>query len=77
MRNNLNTDEKKLNLTLAFEIEKQINQYCEQLKSEHLESIKNNEYSYDTGIIFTDIYSECEKIGNYTINVSKALVESK
>ncbi len=77
MRNNLNTDEKKLNIDNAFEIEKQINQYCEQLKSEHLESIKNKEYTYDTGIIFTDIFNECEKIGNYTINVSKALNESK
>jgi len=77
MRNNLNTDEKKLSVDNALEIEKQINDYCEQLKSEHLESIKNKEYSYDEGIIFTDIFNECEKIGNYSLNVSKALIESK
>ncbi|MCW3804425.1 Na/Pi cotransporter family protein [Plebeiibacterium marinum] len=77
MKHNLNTEEKKISIEKANEIENQINQYCEQLRSEHLESIKNNEYSYDTGIIFTDIFSECEKIGNYAINVSEALFESR
>ncbi|MGQ1788290.1 MULTISPECIES: Na/Pi cotransporter family protein [unclassified Saccharicrinis] len=77
MRQNLNTDEKKIELTRANKIEQQINQYFEQLKSEHLESLKNNDYSYDEGIVFTDIFHECEKIGNFAINVSEALYETK
>ncbi len=77
MRNNLNTDEKRISIDKATEIEDQINQYCQQLKSEHLESIKNKEYSYDTGIVFTDFFNECEKIGNYALNVSEALFESR
>jgi phosphate:Na+ symporter len=77
MRTNLNTEEKRINLEQVNRIEDQINQYCDQLKSEHLESLKNNEYSYDAGIVYTDIFNECEKIGNFSINVSEALVESK
>jgi phosphate:Na+ symporter len=77
MRQNLNTEEKRIDLEQVNKIEDQINQYCEQLKSEHLESLKNNEYSYDAGIVYTDIFNECEKIGDFSINVSEALVESK
>ena len=77
MRQNLNTDEKKVELTRANKVEQQINQYYDQLKSEHLESLKNNDYSYDEGVVFTDIFQECEKIGNYAINVSEALFETK
>ena len=77
MRQNLNSDEKKIDLTRANKIESQINQYHEQLKTEHLESLKNSDYSYDEGVIFTDIFDECEKIGNFAINVSEALFETK
>ena len=77
MRQNLNTDERKIELDRANKVEQQINQYYDQLKSEHLESLKNSEYSYDEGIVFTDIFHECEKIGNYAINVSEALYETK
>lgn len=77
MHVNLNSEEKKINLSKAQEIEDQINQYYDQLKSEHLESIRNKEYSYDAGIIYTEIFNECKKIGKYAINVSEALFESK
>ncbi len=77
MRQNLNMDEKKIILGRANKVEEQINLYYEQLKVEHLESLKINEYSYDEGIVFIDILQECEKIGNYSINVSEALEESK
>ncbi len=77
MRQNLNVDEKKVEMTRANKVEQQINQYFDQLKSEHLESLKNNDYPYDEGVVFTDIFHECEKIGNHSINVSKALFETK
>jgi len=77
MRQNLNVDEKKISLDSAVQLENQINQYCTQLKAEHLENLKNKEYTYDAGVIFTDIFTECEKIGNYAINVSEALFEAK
>ncbi|TLX71365.1 Na/Pi cotransporter family protein [Labilibacter sediminis] len=77
MRQNLNAEERNVALDKANEIEDRINQYFTQLKTEHLESLKNNDYSYDQGVVFTDIVHECEKIGDYAINVSEALHESK
>lgn len=77
MRQNLNADEKHVQIARAKEVEGQINQYFFQLKTEHLESLKNDDYSYDEGVLFTDIFHECEKIGNYAVNVSEALLVSK
>jgi phosphate:Na+ symporter len=44
---------------------------------EHLDNIKNGIYTYEAGIIFNDIFSECEKLGDYIINVSEAMAEVK
>lgn len=76
MRQNLNRDEKKIKLQKAQELEDEINQYCSKLSAEHEENLEAKVYSADTGVIYANIFNECEKIGNYAINVSKALYES-
>lgn len=75
MRENLQQDELVVSLTKARLLEDQINNYRNQLKSEHLDNLANNVYSYEAGIIFNDIFSECEKLADYVINVSEALEE--
>lgn len=75
MRSNLDKDELDVTLGKANLIEEQINNYRNQLKAEHLDNLSKNVYSYEAGIIFNDLFSECEKLGDYTINVSEALVE--
>lgn len=75
MRLNLDKDELDVTLGKANLIEEQINNYRNQLKAEHLDNLSKNVYSYEAGIIFNDLFSECEKLGDYTINVSEALVE--
>lgn len=59
----------------ANELEKQINDYRTILNQDHLSSIKEQKYKYQAGIIYTDIISECEKIGDFCINVTEAIVE--
>ncbi|WP_010662218.1 Na/Pi cotransporter family protein [Marinilabilia salmonicolor] len=75
MRENLQQDELVVSLTKARLLEDQINNYRNQLKSEHLDNLANNVYSYEAGIIFNDLFSECEKLADYVINVSEALEE--
>ena len=77
MRDNLDKDEKHISLNKARFIESEINNYRNQLKSEHLDNLKNGVYTYETGIIYNDLFSECEKLADYVINVSEALFEVK
>ncbi len=75
MFDNLNEEADSINFSKAMEIETEINAYRNQLKVEHLDNLKNGVYKYDTGIIFNDLFSECEKLADYVINVSEALDE--
>ncbi len=75
MRENLQKDELVVSLSRAASIEDQINNYRNQLRSEHMDNLANNVYSYEAGIIFNDLFSECEKLADYVINVSEALEE--
>ncbi len=77
MHHNLSIDEKKIKIEKAEKIEKEINNYFYQLKDEHPNNLKNEEYTYDAGLIYTDLIGECEKIGDYAINVSQALHHMK
>jgi phosphate:Na+ symporter len=75
MRENLQQDELVVSLKKSRLLEDQINNYRDQLKAEHLDNLANNVYSYEAGIIFNDLFSECEKLADYVINVSEALEE--
>ncbi len=74
---NLEHDYHLVSLKKANEVEKGINQYRTELKQEHLNNIKNKKYTYQSGVIYSDIVLECEKLGDYVINVSEALNEIK
>lgn len=59
----------------AVDSEEQINEYRNILKEEHLFNLENNTYGYQTGVYYMDIVAECEKAGDYIINVSEAIIE--
>jgi len=63
------------NITDAENAETDINVYRNKLKDEHLENLENNIYGYQTGVFYMDIVAECERVGDYIINVSEAIVE--
>ncbi len=75
MYDNLNEESDSIHFNKAMEIETEINTYRNQLKIEHLDNLKNNIYKYDTGLIYNDLFSECEKLADYAINVSESLDE--
>lgn len=73
MNRNLAKWNKELDKDAANDIETQINELRNVLRKQHLKSVENNEYSYLTGIIYNDLFSECEKLGDYIINVTEAI----
>lgn len=61
-----------LNATRTFNIENEINNYRNQLRSENLTDINNHQYDYASGTMYMDIIQECEKLGDYVVNVVEA-----
>ena len=56
----------------SFNIENEINNYRNQLKVQNINDINNHEYTYAVGTIYMDIINECEKLGDYVVNVVEA-----
>lgn len=62
---------------ISINIENEINNYRNQLKLDNLENIDTKKYHYSDGVYYMDIVSECEKLGDYVINVAQAVVGRK
>ena len=56
----------------TFNLENEINNYRNQLKSQNINDVNNHEYTYAVGTIYMDIINECEKLGDYVVNVVEA-----
>ena len=56
----------------TFNIEHEINNFRNQLKSQNINDVNNHEYTYAVGTIYMDIINECEKLGDYVVNVVEA-----
>ena len=65
------------NVNPSFNIENEINNFRDQLKSQNINDVNNHVYSYGIGTIYMDIISECEKLGDYIINVVEARMGTK
>lgn len=61
----------------AFNKESELNAFRDRLKTRNLEDIDNNLYTYQTGIYYMDIVNECEKVGDFAINVVEARTDKK
>ena len=56
----------------TYRIENEINRMRQQMKSDNIRAIDDHEYDYAVGTIFTDLVNECEKLGDYVVNVVQA-----
>ena len=56
----------------SFNIEHEINNYRNQLKSQNITDVNNHEYTYAVGTIYMDLINECEKLADYVVNVVEA-----
>ncbi len=58
-------------------IENEINNFRDELKTQNMQAITDKEYDYSTGVNYMDIILELEKMGDYIINVEEAIFEHK
>ena len=56
----------------TFNIENEMNNYRNQLKAQNINDVNNHEYTYAEGTIYIDLINECEKLGDYVVNVVEA-----
>ncbi|MEE1226171.1 MAG: Na/Pi cotransporter family protein [Bacteroidales bacterium] len=77
MNNNLSENYHNVNIANAKELEHQINEYRDQLRAEHTEAVKQNQYPYQTGISYSTLYAQCEKLADFAINVTEAIDKIK
>ena len=79
MDHNLKTDynKNKIDLDAAYDAENAINKYRDQLRNRHLDALKLGVYNYSIGSVYSGLFSLYEKLGDYVINVSEAIDNSK
>ena len=56
----------------SYRIENDINQMRQRLKNENIRAVNEREYDYAIGTIYMDLVNECEKLGDYVVNVVQA-----
>lgn len=66
-----------VDFNISYNIEHEINNYRTQLKNQNMVDINNKVYDYQIGVFYVDLISECEKLGDYVINVVQATKERK
>lgn len=77
MLDNLSQGRSNINLESAYEAEARVNQYRNKLRDEHIANVEKNQYKYQAGVIYNDLFSESEKLADYIINVSEDIAEVK
>ena len=61
-----------LDINRSFNVENEINNYRNQLRSQNINDVNNHVYNYAMGTMYMDIINECEKLGDYVVNVVEA-----
>ena len=56
----------------SFRIENEINAVRQMLKNENIRNVNEQKYDYAVGTMFSDLVTDCEKLGDYVINVVEA-----
>ena len=62
----------KNGVKVSLNIEHEINNYRTQLKNQNLHDVNAGLYDYQLGVFYVDFISECEKLGDYVMNVVQA-----
>jgi len=70
-------EHQSIDVNKSFNIENEINNYRNQLKNQNILDVNNKEYDYQMGVYYMDIIAECEKLGDYVVNVVEASSDTK
>lgn len=75
MLENLSAHHDGVLIDKAVVAERKINEKRDELRAEYLENISDNkEYNIKGGMVYNDMFSSLEKVGDHIINVSEAVV---
>ena len=66
-----------LDMNHTFNIETEINNYRNQLRNQNIDDVDNHLYAYGVGTMYMDIIQECEKLGDFVVNVAEARMGTK
>jgi len=66
----------KEELNRAENLENEINNFRNQLKNKNIDDVKENKYDYQASVTYMDMLEECEKLGDYIVNIVEALYEA-
>ncbi len=72
MMNQIDLPVTKKGIKTSINIEHEINNYRTQLKNQNLHDVNSGLYDYQLGVFYVDFISECEKLGDYVMNVVQA-----
>ena len=64
-------------IMISYNKECEINNFRNQLRKSNIENINNKHYEYQAGIYYMDMISECERLGDYVINVVDAIKQQE
>ena len=64
-------------MEISANFENRINEMRNMLKRKNIEDVNNNVYTYQTGVFYMDLVSECEQMGDYIINVVESMKHLK
>ena len=56
----------------TYRLEHDINDMRRKLKKDNIRAVDDHEYDYDLGTYYNDFINECEKLGDYVVNVVQA-----
>lgn len=77
MQKVLDDDQSLIDINESLNIENEINNFRTQLRESNVNDINNHLYNYQAGVQYMDIIHECEKLGDYVINVVEAHAHKK
>lgn len=61
----------------AQNIENEINNYRNQLRQQNAVAVNDGQYGYQVSVIYMDMITECERLGDFVVNVVEALADTK
>jgi len=70
-------DDPQANIADTSKFESEINDYRKMLKEMNVDDINAQRYSYQMGVHYMDVINDCEKLGDYIVNVVEAHVNHR
>lgn len=64
---------KEIDAKPSYNFEAEINRMRNQFKAHNIEDVNAKKYDYQVGVYYMDFISECEKLGDYVLNVVEAI----